>query len=452
VGLIVAGVSHWTTPIELREKCAYGPRQAAAAVRDVREAAGAREGVMLSTCNRTEFYLVEGDSDAAAPVWAALSERLGTDAAPLGYVRRDRETVRHLMRVASGLDSMVLGEAQINGQVRDAWEASRAHAGPVLNRLFHSAQAVAGRVRTETAVGRGAASVSSAAVLLAKKIFGSLHGRRAMVLGAGEMAEVALQCLHDEGVRAALVANRTFERAGEMARRYGAVAMRYDECWSALPTIDLLICSTAAPHPVVSRDQVAAGVSGRGDRPLCILDIALPRDVDPAVGALDNVFLYDLDDLRAVVAANIEQRRAELPSAEQLIDAEVERYWDWLAGLAAVPVVAGFRAAMDRMRADELAHFVRRLGELSPEQREAVDRFSRSLMNKFLHAPSVRLRAAAANGRGLAIVDAARYLFALDDDAPVANRDVSEPSPDQRVERPPSPAREREARAADGGP
>jgi glutamyl-tRNA reductase len=165
---------------------------------------------------------------------------------------------------------------------------------------------------------------------------------------------------------------------------------------------------------------VAAAVAGRGDRPLCILDIALPRDVEPEVGSLDNVFLYDLDDLRAVVAANIQRRQSHLPSAEELIDGEVERYWDWLAGLAAVPVVADFRAAMDRVRADELAHAARRLGELTPAQREIVDHFSRSLMNKFLHAPSVRLRAAAANGRGLAVVDTARYLFGLDDAPPAA--------------------------------
>jgi glutamyl-tRNA reductase len=277
---------------------------------------------------------------------------------------------------------------------------------------------VAGRVRTETAIGRGAASVSSAAVQLAKQIFGSLHGRRAMVLGAGEMAELALQCLLAEGVRAAMVANRTFERADELARRHGATAMRYEDCWPALATVDLVICSTAAPHPVVSYESVAAAVAGRGDHPLCILDIALPRDVEPEVGTLDNVFLYDLDDLRAVVAANLEQRQSQLPSADDLIDGEVERYWDWLAGLAAVPVVADFRAAMDRVRADELAHAARRLGDLTPAQREVIDHFSRSLMNKFLHAPSVRLRAAAANGRGLAVVDTARYLFGLDAAAP----------------------------------
>lgn len=416
MAVIVAGLSHRTAPIEVRERAAYTASDAAATLDALREASGAREAVLLSTCNRTEFYLVEGDAEAADTIWSVLTGRLGQDATPFGYVRRDREAVRHLMRVAAGLDAMILGEAQIQGQVRDAWEMSRARSGPVLNRLFQSALSVAGRVRTETAIGRGAASASSAAVQLAKKIFGSLQGRQAMILGAGEMAELALACLTGEGVRAALVANRTYERAEELAARYGATALHYDEFWRRLATVDVLLCSTAAPHPVVTVDHIAPGLATRGDRPLCILDIAVPRDVDPAVGQLENVFLYDLDDLRAAASANLERRQAHLPSAEQLIDPEVERYWQWLAGLAAVPVVTEFRSAMDRVRADELSQAWRKLGDLTPAQREAVEHFSRALMNKFLHEPSVRLRAATANGRGLGIVDAARYLFGIDDD------------------------------------
>jgi glutamyl-tRNA reductase len=414
MALIVAGLSHHTASLEARERCAIDAQDVGAILDAFRAASGAREAVLLSTCNRTEFYVVENDTEAAETVWTTLSARLGDDATPLGYVRRDRDAVRHLMRVTAGLDAMVLGEAQIQGQVRDAWELSRARSGPVLNRLFQTSLSVAGRVRTETAVGRGSASVSSAAVQLAKKIFGTLTGRRAMILGAGQMAELALECLIDEGVRAALVANRTFERAEALARRHGATAIRYEDCWDDLATVDLLLCSTSAPHPVVHPQHLTPRLAARGGRPLCILDIALPRDVEPAVGKLDNVFLYDLDDLRAVVAANIEQRRAQLPSAEHLIDGEVERFWQWVAGLAAVPVVTEVRAAMERMRVDELEQALRRLGDLTPAQRDAVEQLSRSLMNKFLHEPSVRLRAAAANGRGLGVVDAARYLFAVD--------------------------------------
>jgi glutamyl-tRNA reductase len=439
MALIAAGVSHRTTPIEARERLAYGASEIVSALAELREASGAREGVLLSTCNRTEFYVVEGDRDgdldAAAAVSRLLAGRLGGDVAQYLYAWRDREAAAHLFRVAGGLDSMIVGEAQIHGQVRDAWERSRAQSGPVLNRLFQTALLVGARVRTETAIGRGAASVSSAAVQLAKKIFGSLQGRRAMVLGAGEMAELALECLVNEGVRATIVANRTFDRADELARRHGATALHYEQCWSELQHVDLLLCSTSAPHPIVSAEHVRPALPARGGRPLCILDIALPRDVEAGVGELDNVFLYDLDDLRAVVAANLERRAAELPTAEQVIAGEVEKYWQWLAGLAAVPVVTQFRQEMERVREQELAAALRKLGPLSPAQREALEHFSRSLMNKFLHEPSVRLRAAAANGRGLGIVDAARYLFALGERTPPADAaDAADPSALSREE------------------
>jgi glutamyl-tRNA reductase len=414
MGLIVAGVNHRTAPIDVRERFAHAATEALEALHRLRDLGDVREGVLLSTCNRTEFYLVEGERDAAPMVWSLLSERLGADATGYGYVRRDREAAAHLFRVTSGLDSMIIGEAQIHGQVRDAWELSRPASAAILNRLFQTALKVGGRIRHETGIGRGAASVSSASVQLAKQIFGPLNGRRAMVLGAGEMAELALECLQNEGVRAAIVANRTFERAEALAARHGATAMHYDECWSRLHEVDVLICSTSAPHAIVTPAHVEPAVRQRGDRPLCILDIALPRDVESAVGELDNVFLYDLDDLRAVVSASLEARRAELPTAEQVIGSEVESYWEWVASLSAVPVVSAFRGRMDELRERELNELLRRVGALEPQQREAIEYFSRALMNKFLHEPSVRLRAAAANGRGLGIVDAARYLFALD--------------------------------------
>jgi glutamyl-tRNA reductase len=251
-------------------------------------------------------------------------------------------------------------------------------------------------------------------VQLSKKIFGSLTGRRAMVLGAGEMAELALECLAAEGVRTAIVANRTFDRAREVAARHGAVAVHYDDCWAQLGDVDLLLCSTAAPHPIVLVDHIRPTLEVRGDRPLCVLDIALPRDVDPAVADLENVFLYNIDDLQAVIAASLESRRSNLPTAEQLIGRETERYWDWLAGLAAVPVVTDLRDQIERVRAREVSEALKRLGHLSAEDRETVEQLSRSMMNKFLHEPSVRLKSAAANGRGLGVVDAARYLFGLE--------------------------------------
>ena len=424
MAIVVAGISHNGAALAVREKVAFRAAELLAILSAIRDDCRFREGVLLSTCNRTEFYIVEGERDAAPVVWRTLTSRLGEEASAYGYVRRDKDAISHLFHVASGLDSMVLGEAQIQGQVRDAWEACRAECGAVLNRLFQTSLLVAGRVRNETSIGRGAASVSSAALQLARQIFGSLAGRRAMVLGAGEMAELALECLVNEGVRAAIVANRTYERAQELAARHGAVAMHYDECWASLHEVDVLLCSTAAPRPVVTLDRVRPAVAGRRDRPLCILDIAVPRDVEPSVGGLDNVFLYDLDDLRAVVTTNVERRREELPTAEQLIAGEVERYWEWFAGLAAVPVLTSFRGEMERLREREVATALRRLDHLTPTDRAVVEQLSRSLMNKFLHEPTVRLRAAAANGRGLGIVDAVRYLFWLDDTArPEKERD-----------------------------
>ena len=435
MAVVVVGISHRGASVDVRERVSFGSADARRTIEKLHETAGIREGILLSTCNRTELYLVEGDSDAAPVVWSMLSERLGEDATGFGYVMRDRDAVSHLFGVAAGLDSMVLGEAQIQGQVREAWENCRQASGVVLNRLFHTSLQVAGRVRNETSISRGAASVSSAAVQLSKKIFGSLTGRRAMVLGAGEMAELALECLASEGVRTAIVANRTFERATELAARYGATAMHYDDCWSQLAEVDILLCSTAAPHPIVLVDHIMPSLNARGDRPLCVLDVALPRDVDASVGTLDNVYLYNIDDLQAVIASSLERRRSYLPSAEQLIGSETERYWDWLAGLEAVPVVTQFRAEMERVRARELEEALKRLKHLCPEDHAVIERFSRAMMNKFLHEPSVRLKAAAANGRGLGIVDTARYLFGLEgntkpdetSDAPVESESHRDP-------------------------
>jgi len=410
----VVGVSHRTAPIDVRERLAFGADEIAPALAALGADGAGTEAVLLSTCNRTELYAAAPEGPAVAQeALGVLSTRLGRPAADVSYVHHDKDAVAHLVRVAAGMDSMILGEAQLHGQVRRAWELGRWTSGPVLNRLFQSALLVGSRVRTETALGRGAASVSSAAVLLAKQIFGALAGRRAMVLGAGEMAELALECLTAEGVRAALVANRTYERAEELARRHGATAVHYDACWEGLPEVDLLLCSTSAPHAVVTPARLAAGLAARDGRPLCILDSALPRDVDPAVRELDNVYLYDLDDLRAVTEANLERRRQELPTAEQVVADETQRYWDWVAGLAAVPTLTEIRGRLDGLRERELTNALRRLPELTDAERATIEHFSRTLMNKFLHEPTVRLRAAAANGRGLGVVDAARYLFAL---------------------------------------
>ncbi|MGH7606730.1 MAG: glutamyl-tRNA reductase, partial [Gemmatimonadales bacterium] len=288
------GINHRTAPLEVRERFAHGAHEVPGALARVL-AAGASGGVLLSTCNRTEFYLVADDEPAIAAAWALLAERLDGAVGgrgsvhDYGYIARDREAVRHLYRVSAGLDSMILGESQIQGQVRDAWETSRAQAGPVLHRLFQTALHVGSRVRTETALGRGTASAASAAVAVAGKIFGDLAGRTALILGAGDMAELAATCLAAEGVQVTLVANRTQERARAIADRLGtgagrgdtaARALSLEEAWSHFATTDIALCSTAAPHAVVTWDRVGTILRGRGGRPLCILDLAVPRDVD----------------------------------------------------------------------------------------------------------------------------------------------------------------------------
>jgi glutamyl-tRNA reductase len=412
VPLAVVGVSFHNTTLETRERVAFAPREVGAAL-DVVRGRGAREAVLLSTCNRTEFYVAGTAEEVVEDITAFFSDRLGEDASAFVFVKREKEAVAHLFRVACGLESMIIGEAQIAGQVREAWELGRSHSSTVLNRLFQSAALVSGRVRAETGISRGAASVSTAAVQLGKQIFGSLAGLRAMVLGAGEMGELALKAIVGEGVSAAIVGSRTVESAEKLAARHDAEAVSIEQAWDAMATVDLLLTSTSSEVPIVTAARLRQTLRARGDRPLCILDIAVPRDVEPDVRRLDNVFLYDIDDLKSVVAANLERRRAELPAAERIVAEEADRYWSWLSGLAAVPTLTEFRGQMERMRERELAAAMKKLSHLTPEQRSAFDQFSKVLMNKFLHHPSVKLREAAASDSGLETVDAVRYLFGL---------------------------------------
>ena len=417
MSITVLGVNHRTAPLEVRERFAHTAGEVPRSLERVL-AAGARGGVLLSTCNRTEFYLAEPDDAVAEAVWALLSERLGEgvgrSAGEYGYVQRDRDAVRHLYRVSAGLDSMILGEPQIQGQVRDAWDVSKPLAGPVLHRLFQSALLVGARVRSETGLATGAASAPSAAVAVAGKIFTQLAGRSALILGAGDIAELAATCLVSEGVRVSLVANRTYERAKAIAEELGARALTLDEAWDRFGDCDIVLCSTAAPHAVVTWDRVAPAIGRRGGRPLCILDLAVPRDVEPAVAQLENVFLYDLDDLQAVAAQAAAERRSDIPAAERIVSEEVERFWGWYGGLVVVPVLREFRERMEAVRAAELERTLRRLSHLSPEDRAQIEYFSQALLNKFLHQPTVALKAAARAGRGYGLLDALKRLFGLE--------------------------------------
>ncbi|MGI9180440.1 MAG: glutamyl-tRNA reductase [Longimicrobiaceae bacterium] len=426
--LAVIGVSHRTAPLEVRERLAFARSEVPSTLAGLVDTGAASEAVLLSTCNRTELYLgLPEERRGVETAKLLLSARAGAASGDLArylYVQRDRYAVQHLFRVAAGLESMVLGEPQIQGQVRDAYGMAREVAsggggvvGAALNRMFQSALCVGGRVRSETQLGLGAASVSTAAVELAKKIFGSLRGRRALVLGAGEMSELTLECLRAEGVRSTLVANRTHERARELAARWGGDAIHYEEIGSALRQVDIVICSTAAPHPLLTRTRFREALPGGAPHPLCIIDIAIPRDVEPAVGDEPNVFLYNIDDLRQIVDDNLERRQAEIPRAEALIAESVEEFWAWYSALAVVPTIRDLRARSETVRQQEVERILRRLRHLAPEDQQAIDALTRSLLNKLLHAPTVRLREAAGNGRGTTILDTVRYLFELDQES-----------------------------------
>jgi glutamyl-tRNA reductase len=444
--LAVVGLSHRTAPVEVRERLVFGRAEIPAALATLLEGGHADEAALLSTCNRTEVYLTVADMQAGeAAVRALLAARLGEPPEQTGrylYVHRDRAAVEHAFRVSSGLDSMILGEPQIQGQVKEAYQAARETttlAGPavgtVLNRLFQMSLAVGGRVRSETDLGRGAASVSSAAVELAKKIFGSLNGRRALVLGAGEMSEITLECLRSEGVRSCVVANRTYERAAELAESWGGRAIRWEELSDELPGADIIICSTSAPHPVLTRERVREALPGGRSRPLCIIDIAMPRDVEARVAEEANVFLYNIDDLKQIVDANLGRRKQELPKAETIIAEGSQEFWGWYSGLVVVPTIRDLRARGEAVRAEELEKALRRLSHLPDADRQAVEALTRALLNKLLHTPTVRLREAAGNGRGTTVLDTVRYLFELDRE-PVGEGKDDEGTGDRRGEPP----------------
>lgn len=424
MSLAVVGISHRTAPVEVRERLAYTRAEVPRALQRLLGSGAASEAVLLSTCNRTELYVTADELAEAEAAVGTMLEEQWPGPEPLSrflYRRRGRAVVDHLFRVTSGIDSMILGEPQIQGQVRDAYqlaaeagEAGRAAAGPVLNRLFQNALGVGGRVRTETEVGMGAASISSAAVELAKKIFGTLKGRHALVLGAGEMSEVTLECLRAEGVQSCVVANRSFERAAELADRWQGRAVHWEALGDELPRTDIVICSTSAPHPVLTLKRLRAALPSGARRPLCIIDIAIPRDVEVQVGEEPNVFLYNIDDLQQIVDDSLGRRRRQIPAAEAIIAEAAEEYWSWYTGLSVVPTIRELRDQGEALRRAEVERVLRRLPHLSDTDREAVEALTRSLMNKLLHAPTVRLRKAAGNGRGLDVLDTVRYLFELD--------------------------------------
>jgi glutamyl-tRNA reductase len=423
MSLAVVGISHRTAPLNVRERFVVDAQASAHALRQL-AAIGCTEAVLLSTCNRTELYMRAPGSqpDASALGARFLTRHAGMDELDADrylYTLHEHGAVEHLFRVVASLDSMILGEAQIQGQVRTAYERAVATnngdfvVGPILSRLFETALRVGGRVRSETKLGAGAASVPSASIELARKIFGDLKGRQALVLGAGEMSELTMECLRGEGVKDIMVANRTAARADEVARRLDAEAVTFEQLPALLREVDIVACATSAPHAVIDVPMVSTALAQGRRSPLLILDIALPRDVEPGVGKLPNVFLYDIDDLSQVVEGTLERRRSEIAVAETIIRDGLDDFWIWYRGRNVVPLIRELRGHIEEVRELETQRALRALQHLAPEDRAAVENLTRQLMNKVLHAPTTRLREAAARGREGDVAHAARYLFGL---------------------------------------
>ena len=413
----VAGMSHRSAPVEVRERVAFPPCAGRSFLRRLKDEGVVSEAVLLSTCNRTEVYAVVDDEGARAPVLDLLAEDRGVERASLEqdtYWLTDAEAVRHLYRVASSLDSMVVGEGQILGQVREAYRAATEEhcAGQILNRLFHTSLRVGKKVRSETGIGDSSLSVPRVAVKLAEEVFGDLAGRQALVLGAGDMSELVVKHLKDRGVADLLIANRTPQRASLLAERVGGRAVAFDALVAELPEVDVVVSSTGSGEWVVQSETVAGALALRSE-PLFFIDIAVPRDIDPVVQTLEMVYLYDIDDLQAVVERNAEGRQDAAEEGEAMISPAVLEFMGWLSTLHVVPLIQELRDGAEQIRRHELARALSRM-ELSTEEAASVERMSYSLVNKLLHGPIQEIKARAEAGSPLESSEVRRRLMALD--------------------------------------
>ena len=413
----VAGMSHHSAPVEVRERVAFPPCAGRSFLRRLKDEGVVSEAVLLSTCNRTEVYAVVEDEGARGRLLYLLAEDRGVERASLEqdtYWLTDAEAVRHLYRVASSLDSMVVGEGQILGQVREAYRAATEEhcAGQILNRLFHTSLRVGKRVRSETGIGDSSLSVPRVAVKLAEEVFGDLAGRRALILGAGDVGELVVEHLKDRGVADLLIANRTPQRASQLAERVGGRDVAFYALAAELPEVDVVVSSTGSGEWVVQSETVAGALALRSE-PLFFIDIAVPRDIDPVVQTLEKVYLYDIDDLQAVVERNAEGRQDAAEEGEAMISPAVLEFMGWLSTLHVVPLIQELRDGAEQIRRHELARALSRM-ELSPEEVASVERMSHSLVNKLLHGPIQEIKARAEAGSPLESSEVRRRLMALD--------------------------------------
>jgi glutamyl-tRNA reductase len=435
--LLLLGVSHKTAPIDLRERLDFSSRDLGAAVEALATRASTAESVVLSTCNRSEIYVASGDPfQAREDVTAFVSEYHALDPdvfMPHVFAHSDEAAARHLFRVAAGLDSLVVGEPQILGQVKEAFQTAsdRRCTGPILSKLFHWSFGVGKRVRTETALGEGAVSISYAAVALARKIFGRLEGRRVVVIGAGEISTLTAEHLRAHGVGEMLITSRTAASADALAAAVGGVTVSWDEAMAALLHADIVVTATGSQRPILTRSHVEAATGRRRSDPLFIIDMAVPRDVEAAVGDLEQVFLYNVDDLQTIVHENLSRRIAEIQHAEAIVSEELDKFASWQRSRGAVPTVVALRQRFDAIRRSELQRLDGKLASLSPDARARVDEITRLIVEKLLLDPTEQLKALPDEETQVAYTEAVNRLFRLR-----ANESASESSDPSTPTRP----------------
>lgn len=423
--IVVLGLNHKVAPVEIRERLAFTGDSLEKALQEFVSSDGtgkqgcAAEGVILSTCNRTEIYAVTQEVSSGYKIicrfmsdFHRLPER---EFADYLYAYDDKRAVAHLFAVASGLDSMIVGETQILGQVRDAFQEAAAHkvVGGVLSALFRRAIHVGKRARTETGISQNAVSVSYAAVGLARKIFGDLGSRQVLLIGAGKMGELTAKNLVDSGVKGIIVANRTYQRALELAERFGGQAIDFARIGHALWTADIVITSAGAPHFIIKPEVVREAMRMRRNRPLFLIDIAVPRDIDSAVQQIENIHLYNIDDLQAVVETNIRERQKEVGKVECLIHRELAEFMAWFRSLEVVPTITALRNQAEEIRQMELHKALQRLGHLSEREENIIKASTIAIVNKILHQPTIQLKKHATDNNGYLYTETIRELFGL---------------------------------------
>jgi glutamyl-tRNA reductase len=437
--LLALGVSHKTAPVSLRERVALPEGRAVEFLRELTAAGELLEAVALSTCNRTEVYLVATDAvEAETRALGMLARQAGirpTELADPIYSLRNCDAARHLFRVASGLDSMIVGEVEVQGQVKRAYEAALAAkvTGPLLNRLFGAALSTGKRARSETRLSESRVSVPSVAVALAGETLGELASRRVVVLGTGEMSELTAQALAGQGVATMFVANRRRDRARALADRFGGTTAALDDLPAELERADILVASTSSPHPIVGHDELRTVMRHRDARPLLVIDIAVPRDVDPTCGELPGVTLHDIDDLQAVVSRNVAVRQVEAERAEAIVEEEIQRFAGWLGSMEALPTIAALRQHGEDIVAGVLEENAGRWETLSERDRERVAAMARAVMSRLLHEPTLRVKLTG-DERTHARMQLLRELFGLDE--------TPEPAEESHEERPAAEVRE----------